>query len=151
MNNKLEKIIDLLIEKTEEGKVKWKEDLARDGSTADAFIELSSIDSYACCIYRCTMENKEYFIQEEKFRIMRNGKDYPLSPEIDDYMLMVYHVIGPDEEDDFTIDDNSIYINSRQYPTLKDKLMKLNDLASAEVDTPSDRCSDVINVLTSIK
>jgi hypothetical protein len=150
MNNKLEKIIDLLIEKTEEGKIKWKEDLGHDGATANAFIELSSIDSYVCCIYRCTMEDKEYFIQEEKFRIMSNGKDYPLSPEVDDYMLKVYHVIGPDEEDDFTIDNSGIYINSRQYPTLKDKLMKLNDLASAEVDTPSDMCSAIINVLTSM-
>lgn len=94
------------------------------------------------------MEDKEYFINKETFRIMSNGKDYPLSPEIDDYMLAVHYII--EEEDDIEI-ESSIYINSRQYPTLKDKLIKLNDLASAEVDTPSDMCSDLINVLTSIK
>ena len=137
MNN-LEKIIDLLIEKTEEGKVKWEEYLGRDGATAHASIELSSNGaSYNCCIYRCTMDLKEYFINEERFRIMGNGKDYPLSPEVDDYMLAVHHIIELEEEDDIDI-DGSIYINSRQYPTLKDKLIKLNDLASAEVETPSD-------------
>lgn len=153
MNNKLEKIIDLLIEKTEEGKVKWKENLGRDGATAYASIQTSPNGaSYDCYIYRCTMDRKEYFIQEERFRIMSNGEDYPLSPEIDDYMLAVHHFIelGEEEEDDFDI-DGSIYINSQQYPTLKDKLIKLNDLASAEVDMPSDMCSDLINVLTSIK
>ena len=147
MNN-LEKIIDLLIEKTEEGKVKWEENLGNDGATARASIELSSKDSYDCYIYRCTMNLKEYFINEERFRIMGNGKYYPLSPEVDDYMLAVHYII--EEEDDIDI-DGSIYINSRQYPTLKDKLIKLNDLASAEVDTPSDMCSDLINVLTSIE
>ncbi len=148
MNNKLEKIIDLLIEKTEEGKVKWEENPARDGATAVASIELSSNDSYDCYIYRCsTMEDKEYFIGEEKFRIMRYGEDYPVSPEVDDYMLAVHYII--EEEGDFEV-KSSIYINSQQYPALKDKLMKLNDLASAEVNTP-DVCSDLINVLTSIK
>lgn len=152
MNN-LEKIIDLLIEKTEEGKVKWEENLGKDGATAYASIQTSPNGaSYDCYIYRCTMNLKEYFIREERFRIMGNGKYYPLSPEIDDYMLAVHHFIelGEEEEDDFDI-DSSIYINSRQYPTLKNKLIKLNDLASAEVDVPSDMCSDLINVLTSIK
>lgn len=155
MNNKLEKIIDLLIEKTEEGKVKWEEALGKDGATAYASIQTSPNGaSYGCFIYRCTMDLKEYFIQEERFRIMGNGKDYPLSPEIDDCMLAVHHFIelGEEGEDDFDIDiDNSLYINSQQYPTLKNKLMKLNDLASAEVDTPSNMCSDLIDILTSIK
>ena len=153
MNNKLEKIIDLLIEKTEEGKVKWEENIASDGATAYASIELSSNDSYNCYIYRClTMEDKEYFINEERFQIMGNGEDYPLSPEIDDYMLAVYHIIELEEEDNTEVEiEGSLYINSRQYPTLKDKLMKLNDLASAEVDTPSNMCSDLIDVLTSIE
>lgn len=153
MNNKLEKIIDLLIEKTEEGKIKWEKARSKDGATAYASIQTSPNGaSYDCYTYRClTMEDKEYFISEEKFRIMENGEDYPLSPEIDDYMLAVHHFLDYDEEeDDFDI-DGSIYINSQQYPTLKDKLIKLNDLASAEVDTPSDMCSDLINVLTSIK
>jgi len=153
MNNKLEKIIDLLIEKTEEGKVKWEENRASDGATVYASIQTSPGGaSYDCYIYRCTIELKEYFIDEERFRIMRNGKGYPLSPEVDDYMLAVHHFVetGEEEGDEFDI-DSSIYINSRQYPTLKNKLIKLNDLANAEVNTPSDMCSDLINVLTSIK
>lgn len=148
MNNleKLNTIIDLLIEKTEKRKIGWWQ--GEEGSySTRIFVGVDQISHYIICLRRCLTEaDRDYYINNDITKIMDvDGKIFPVEPKIGDYFFSICYYCNADSK----ITDR-LYISSQQFPTLKDRLIKLGDLVALE-ELFYKGYSDLIASLGSIK